>query len=36
MPEKLELLDFIREHWNTITTPKERINPGCYIHAYPK
>lgn len=36
MPEKLELLEFIRENWDTVTSEKRRGNPGCYIHAYPK
>jgi FkbM family methyltransferase len=36
MPEKLELLEYIRKHWNTVTSEKRRGNPGCYIHAYPK
>lgn len=36
MPEKPELLAYINEHWNTVTSDKRRVNPGCYIHAYPK
>jgi len=36
LPEKPELLYYIRKNWNTETTGKRPENPGCYIHAYPK
>jgi hypothetical protein len=36
MPEKPELLDYIRENWNTVSDSKEKCSVGCYIHCYPK
>ena len=35
MPEKPELLEYIRKNWRTETNKKILWYPGCYIHAYP-
>jgi FkbM family methyltransferase len=36
MPLNQNLIDYINQHWNTITSKKLIRNPGCYLHAYPK